>query len=310
MKKVLCLLLACVLLCGCNKKDASFRQSIICMDTTITIQLWGPDVQPAAIKLSDYLTALEEQWDAGSDTSLISALNDGTAKLTPEQQELIARVEALSERTGGAFNPWLYAVSEAWGFPTNNYRRPTPQELEQALSQKKWDLGAALKGYAGGKCVELLQTMDIHHAMLNLGGNIQTYGSKPDGSPWNIGIQSPTGDGVVGTLQFHGTTSVVTSGDYQRYFELDGERYYHILDPETGCPADSGVTSVTVICKDGLTADALSTALFVLGLEKGTQLWRESNDFEAVFILTTGEIYATEGAGLHDCQYEVIPREN
>lgn len=310
MKRILCLILICILLCGCSKDYPHFNLNIICMDTTIRARLWGPHCTSAANEIADCLKSLEEQWDAGSDTSLIAALNNGTAQLDSEQQALIDRIEALSVRTGGAFDPRLYAVSEAWGFPTDDFRRPTQQELKAAMTQKKWDLGAALKGYAGEKCVELLEQTEISHAMVNLGGNVQTYGNKPDGSPWNIGIQSPNGEGMVGILHCTGTTSVVTSGDYQRFFELDGERYYHILDPKTGCPADSGLSSVTVICNDGLTADVLSTALFVMGLEEGTRFWQESDDFEAVFILTTGEIYATEGANLHDCQYEVISREN
>ena len=276
------------------------------MDTVMELQIWGRDSKKAAQMVQQLVADLDDLWSAQKENSKLSALNRGEQVEDP----LLDAVKALSARTRGAFDPCLYSVMQLWGFGSKDYTVPEQKQLGDALLQRKWDLGGAVKGYAGQLAAERLAALDVSHAILNLGGNIQTYGEKPNGEPWSIGIQNPDGDVYVGTVSVVGTMSVVTSGDYQRYFEENGIRYHHILDPETGMPADSGLRSVTVICRDGLTADCLSTGLFVMGLEKAAEFWRESDDFEAVFVTHRGEIYATEGAALFGCEYEVITRED
>lgn len=303
-------ILAALLLTGCSG-TAPITQQTYAMDTLMTFTVWSKDGYYITEALSSLMDQLESEWSATDNKSIISKLNRGeTVELDDEQKAFLEQVEALSVRTRGAFDPKLYSVSEAWGFFGGDTKVPSAEMLETALKDEKWDLGAAVKGYAGQQAVALLEELGVERALLNLGGNVQTFGQKKDGSPWQIGIEDPDGSQVnLGVLSVEGTASIVTSGDYERYIELDGKRYHHIMDPETGCPAESGLRSVTVISRDGLTADALSTALFVMGLEEGAEFWRESDDFEAVFVLTTGEIYATEGANLSGCEFEVISRE-
>ncbi|MBR3950166.1 MAG: FAD:protein FMN transferase [Oscillospiraceae bacterium] len=308
MKRLFALVMALVLLLsGCGKP---MEYTHFAMNTVMQFQIWGKDAAAAHGRIITKLHQLESNWSATSEDSILWQLNNGNKlfQLEPGQAALLAKAEALSKRTGGAFNPKMRCLSEAWGFYNEQHHVPSLETINEALSDPQWDLGGALKGHAGQKCAEILEDLDIDRAILNLGGNVQTFGEKPDGSPWQVGIQDPNGGNYLGIVSVSGTMAVVTSGDYQRYFEKDGVRYHHILDPETGYPADSGLRSVTVICADGMTADALSTALFVMGLEKGATFWRESDDFEAVFIAGDGSIYATEGTILSGCTYEVISR--
>lgn len=308
MKKTAIILALILLLSGCASHQGENR-TLFAMDTVMEISIWGEDRVLAVDEVEKLIRELEQQWSATLPESMLSRLDEDTV-LQGEDLRFMEQVESLSKQTNGAFDPRLGSLIRAWGFLDGNYRVPTAEERQSALREKEWNLGAVVKGYAGRRAVELLEAMDVDRAILNLGGNVQTYGQKEDGSPWIIGIQNPNGGDPVGTVSVNGTCAVVTSGDYQRYFEEDGVKYHHILDPGTGMPADSGLVSVTVISKDGVLADAMSTALMVVGLEDAIDLWRSRDDFEAVLILSDGSIYATEGAHLNGCEFQVIAREN
>lgn len=306
MKRIAVLLIISVLLCGCTREGSGTH---FAMDTVMTFSVWGGDWEEALDGCVETVNALEADFSVTRPDSILSRINAGERVELPEEyEELMERVLAISQQTHGAFDPRMRRLSQAWGFYDEEHHVPGEDVIRQAVSQPEWDLGGALKGYAGDVLCAVLAENGVRRGILSLGGNIQTFGEKPDGTPWRIGIQNPEGGADLGLLSVTGTKAVVTSGDYQRFFEEDGIRYHHILDPETGYPADSGLRSVTVISESGLKADCLSTALFVMGLEEGTAFWREWGDFEAVFVTTEGKIYATEGASLEGCEYEVICR--
>ncbi len=311
MKRWLAICLAGVLLLGLPGCKKQAESTLFAMDTVMQLQLWGKDAQEGLDALTQIIYQQEALWSATDPDSLLSQINmDKPVQLTQEQNAFIQRAEALSIRTNGTFDPQLGSVMQCWGFYNEGYYVPTAEELLDAAGTPKWDLGGIVKGYTGQLCTEALAELQVESAILNLGGNVQTYGQKKNAEPWIIGIQNPQGGEPVGTVAVSGTMAVVTSGDYQRYFEQDGIRYHHILDPATGRPAQTDLCSVTVICPDGMVADALSTGLFVMGLEEGIAFWRESSDFEAVFITADGKIFATQGAALSGCAFEVINRED
>ena len=149
----------------------------------------------------------------------------------------------------------------------------------------------------------MLEEQGITSALLDLGGNIQAIGSRPGGGDWRLGIRNPFGDGQVGMLTVS-DCAVVTSGSYERYFVgEDGREYCHIIDPATGYPVDNGLVSMTIVTEEGKVADALSTSMFVKGLEGAEEYWREHQDFEMIAITKEGDVYVTEGLLKADIAY-------
>lgn len=279
-----------------------------------TLTAYGDDDTDKALKSAESeINELEKLWSVTDENSDIYKLNEsGSANVDSRTADLISFALDMNKRTDGAFDITLYPVLKAWGFTTGEYRVPDDDEIAgllentgsdnvkldgnavQTAENMQIDLGAVGKGRAGDIAAKKLKDSGVTSAILDLGGNIQTVGLKPDGGKWKVGIQSPFGEGSFATLSI-GECAVVTSGGYERYFVQDGKTYWHILNPKTGKPADSGIASVTVVGNDGGLCDALSTSLFVMGLDGAEKLWRESDDFEMIIVTSDGEIYATEG---------------
>ena len=251
-------------------------------------------------------------------------------ELSQELSRVIRQCLQLTQDSGGAFDVTLGPVIRLWDIdnwspdlPEGLFQVPDEQSLRQALalcgSSKlhaesmtdkesdaclvlypeegvMLDLGAVGKGLALDYILEMLkENPDVSGGTVSVGGSVLTYGTKPDGSAWRIGIANPwDASGNIGVLYLEGQWCVSTSGDYERYMEVEGVRYHHILDPSTGKPANSGLTSVTIVTKDGMLSDALSTACFVLGHEKGLEL-AVKYGAEALFVETGGEIFMTPG---------------
>ena len=200
----------------------------------------------------------------------------------------------------------------AWGFTTGEYRIPSDEELDALLPSVDWrqvslgdgrvtlgpgqmlDLGAVAKGYTGDRLLSLFRESGVTSALVNLGGNVQALGAKPDGSLWRVAVADPLGNGYAGVLET-ADRAVVTSGGYERYVERDGRIWRHILDPDTGIPVDNGLISVTVVGERGVVCDGLSTALFVMGEGTAEAFWQNSDDFGMILLTGDGRILLTEG---------------
>lgn len=315
-------------------KQMEAQEEIFAMDTYMTVTAFGENAQSAADAAIEEIQRLDELLSTGSEESEVGCINkNGGGVLSEDTEYLLERATEFSEETDGAFDITIYPIMETWGFTTQNYQVPSEEALKSCLSLTdstqisfdkttkevsfgidgmKIDFGGIAKGYTSSKIIEIWKEYGISSGMVNLGGNVQTLGCKTDGSDWKIGIQSPDDESTyLGVLAVQ-DKAVITSGGYERYFEQDGVLYHHIIDPATGYPADNGLVSVTIVSSDGTLADALSTALFVMGKDKALEYWKlHSDEFDAILLTKENELYITEGIKENfttDMSFEVVNR--
>lgn len=314
---------------GCGSFGMQTYQSTdVAMGTVVTQTIYAPGGEEQGEGITgDILRLLRDleqeklSWRIGK--SELAQMNESAGQetgygLSEDMEKYLSEILAVARDSGGAFDPTIGKVTKLWnidGWTVDGQGEIPPQEELQALlehtgyekvdirdhrlymeADTALDLGAAGKGIASDEIAALLkEESKVSGAVISVGGSILTYGQKPDGTPWQIGITDPQNPGSsLGMLRLEGTWCVSTSGDYERYVEIDGVRYHHILDPATGYPADSGIRGVTVLSKSGILSDILSTACFVAGRDKALEL---AQRYEAELLLVTegGGIVMTEG---------------
>lgn len=302
-------------LTSCKNHQTKASVNFTAMDTFMTIQSFGKNAKKANELAKNKVFEIENLISVTDKNSEIFFLNHNQQKWNSVSDltfEVINFSKKTAELTDGAFNPCLYPILKEWGFTASNFKIPPKSLIEQLLpytdykklqinknavflSEKMMiDLGGIGKGFAGDKVLEILQQNGINSAILDFGGNIQTLGKKPDGNLWKIGIKNPLTKEIAASIKVE-NKAVITSGGYERYFTGDdGKTYIHILDSKTGMPAENEIASVTIICENGTFADALSTALFAMGLEKAKSFWQNNKNFQMLIFLKNGTYFCTD----------------
>lgn len=332
MKRYLAAAMLLLALSGCGSSGSSTQlytttEDFFAMDTYMSVDVSSEKSESAAEDMAVKIEQRVNQLDAAlsrtqqaGDLYKLNHANGQPTEVSDDTYTALEKALEYAEMTNGAFDPTMAPLTDLWGIGTDNARVPAQSEIDEALTHVGYqnvkllgnnqvqllngaqvDLGGIGKGYAGDIVHEMAEsdTSDQWHVLARLSGNIEMYGGKTADSgtdDWNIGIADPddnTDSIAVVSLR---DGSVVTSGDYERFFEKDGKRYHHIFDPATGYPADSGLRGVTVIDPCSTKADALTTALFVMGLDKGMKFCEE-NKIAAVFITADKQVYTTSAPG-------------
>lgn len=336
MKKLLYLIpLIGLLLAGCQKKDAEVKSRIFAMDTYMDITVYGENAEIASSEIKTEILRLDSLLNAESSDSEISRINSaGSGAVSGDTSLLISKALELYDSTDGAFDISLHPISVLWGFPTGKPSLPEADDIKKALAfcgsdkisfnadtaeitlgeNQSIDLGGIAKGYASDYIMNILKKYNCSNGLVSLGGNVQAYGKKPDGSLWKVGIKNPTAPDD--SSSFLGIVciadkAVVTSAGYERNFtDENGKLWHHIIDPKTGYSANSGIISATIVSSSGILADGLSTACYVMGTDASMEYWKSHrDDFDMILMTDDERLLITSGLSNYfssDYTYEII----
>ncbi|HHX18004.1 MAG TPA: FAD:protein FMN transferase [Clostridium sp.] len=326
-KKIFFVSFVCItlflLLSGCDAKLKKIQKEIFSLNTVIDITVYGDkEAEKVLQKAINRIYEIENRMSATISKSDVSLINQNAGKRPVKVHDdtffVIQKALEYGELTNGAFDISIYPLVKLWDIKSQNKNIPSKEEINAVLDLVDYkkiklnfdektvflekegmsiDLGGIAKGYAVDEVRGILVEGGTKHGLIYMGGDIAVIGNKPEGGLWRIGIEDPRYKNE-GSRFFAVTESadlsVVTSGDYQRYVEIDGKRYHHIFNPYTGYPAETNVMSTTVIGKSSIDADALATAIFVLGVDEGFEIMEKIHEFDGIIVTKDKYVYITK----------------
>ena len=321
--KALLFLVLPLLVAACSLPNSTplYQSSRVLMGTFVEVKIPGQGEKPqaAAEAIFDELKRVEDLTSFHKPSGLgriNSAAGTDPVQAEPELLQLIGQGLRVAQETQGAFDPTVGSITRIWQFSGGEPRLPDAAEIAQALKRVGWDkvkldpaagmillsesgmaldLGGIAKGYTLDRASEVIKKLGISSALVNLGGDILAVGQRSPGKPWRVGVQDPRNEtGMVAVASLKDRV-IVTSGDYQRFFINNGNRYHHILDPQTGYPAP-GLQSVTLVAPNGSTAEPLAVAVFVMGVEHGLKYIESVSGVYGFFIDQEGKVHMSAGA--------------
>ena len=335
MKRIMAAIISVMLLltgCSAAHDDAQnaqpLRRQELLMDTVVEITIYeggSETMLDGAFALCREYEALFSRTIDASDISRINAAHGAPVEVSDDTVSLLEGALSYSRLSDGAFDPTIEPLVSLWNINSDAPHVPDADEIQRALTRVDWtqvrvsentvtlpdgmglDLGGIAKGYIADRLREYLHEQGARSAIINLGGNVLTLGSKPGGVPFTIGARKPFAQSqgeIIGACRVS-DKSIVTSGVYERYFEQDGRLYHHILDTATGYPVDNGVYSVTIISQSSMDGDALSTICLALGQARGLELIESLDGVEAIYFMADGSYALSSGAD----EYWLYPDE-
>lgn len=304
-----------------KKNSEPISKSDFFLGTVVDIKIYDKASEDIFKDVFSILDNIEKKMSINLKDSEISKINNNAGIkeviVSPETLYVIDRGKYYSSLSNENFDISIGPLVKLWGIGSENPHLPSSKELKAAIQLIDYndilidknkssvklarkgmmlDLGGIAKGFAADEIARYLHTKGIENAIINLGGNVYAMGQNPALRPWNIGVQNPfdSRGKYIGILHIKNKT-VVTSGIYERYFEKNGKKYHHILNPFTGYPVENSLASVSIVADKSIDADALSTTLFSLGIEKGSQLAESLDGVDAIFITKDKKVYITSG---------------